>query len=662
MLTTNAGGKTKPKACFTIDTAGVDTTGMVHLTNCSKPGYTFKWFKNNVLIATSYNTFYQHDVFKQQDTIKLEIYNGIESDTLIQYQDFSLPLYRPLISSFDPATGSNGTLVTILGSGFTLVNNVKIGGVNAASFTVINDNVISAIVAGGASGIITAADKYSSDTKEGFTFYAESNNAAPIVNAVTPAAAPAGTTVTITGKNFNASASGNIISFGAVNTEVISASATQLTCKVPPGASMEPVAVFNKSTGLSGRSRKPYTVTFADSGAFNNNTFELATTIDYGLYIQPTKYPAYSIGKDIDGDGKPDLVTAVKRYPDSIAVYKNTTSGKFISFDRIHNTGIISPGVTKFRLEDLDGDGKADIAYAGTGGIKVARNISTAGNIGFAPQVSVQNAVAGADMAIADLDGDGKNDFVAATGASVELTRNTSVPGYLSFGKPQSFGTVESADDVAAADIDGDGKMDVIVHNSTMLSCFRNTSTLHSISMAAVKTFALPNGVAFEGKSMAVTDYDLDGKLDVIVFDQVFFCVFRNKSAPGNIAFAPPVSTSMIDYFGDGWGGCVANLSGDSKPDILSGNLLLFRNISTPGNISTEAGVYINPHYSSSMNTADFDLDGRIDVIATSINFSSTLIYRNKMGLPIDYLNCSGDGAGYTDLQTNIGGAFYQWE
>uniref|UniRef100_UPI002611BE68 IPT/TIG domain-containing protein n=1 Tax=Flavobacterium sp. TaxID=239 RepID=UPI002611BE68 len=65
----------------------------------------------------------------------------------------------PVISSFSPTTGPQNTLVTINGSGFlanTGTGSVKFGGVDAASFTVVSDNLIKAYTPGGAiSGNIT---------------------------------------------------------------------------------------------------------------------------------------------------------------------------------------------------------------------------------------------------------------------------------------------------------------------------------------------------------------------------------------------------------------------------------------------------------------------------------------------------------------------------
>ena len=52
----------------------------------------------------------------------------------------------PTVSSFFPASGAQGQVVTIIGTNFTGTTAVSFGLTPAASFTVVNDNTISAYV------------------------------------------------------------------------------------------------------------------------------------------------------------------------------------------------------------------------------------------------------------------------------------------------------------------------------------------------------------------------------------------------------------------------------------------------------------------------------------------------------------------------------------
>ncbi len=59
------------------------------------------------------------------------------------------------IVDFSPVAGSAGATVTISGSNFTGATAVKFGGVNAASFTIVNPSTITAVVGAGATGLVT---------------------------------------------------------------------------------------------------------------------------------------------------------------------------------------------------------------------------------------------------------------------------------------------------------------------------------------------------------------------------------------------------------------------------------------------------------------------------------------------------------------------------
>ena len=395
---------------------------------------------------------------------------------------------------------------------------------------------------------------------------------------------------------------------------------------------------------------------FADSGSFTINSFGLAAQVDNGYF---------SAAKDIDGDGKPDLVSAIyAQGTDSIAVFKNTTTNGNINFAPRVNIGFM-PKYTMGRLaiNDLDGDGKPDVAWVTNGSyIIISRNTSSAGTVSFAAPLGISTVAGGTqELAIGDLDNDGKNDIAAACfdNSSIVILRNTSSPGNFSFGQPDySYATGEPAKRIAVGDLDKDGKKDIVVFNDSYFSCFMNTSTKGNISLAVRADFTFTNKT-MQGLALVVADYDNDNRLDVVIFNDLNFCIYRNISTSGNIAFEAPVVVPMTND--DGWGGTIANLSGDIKPDVLTGSQTLYQNNSTPGVLSNADGVYINPHYPSAMSTADFDLDGKMDVIASSPNYSKVSIYKNKIGLPSDFELCAqNNNAAW--IVAGISGATYQWQ
>src|ERR1700712_1684192 len=94
---------------------------------------------------------------------------------------------------------------------------------------------------------------------------------APVISTFSPASGPVGTTVTISGNGFNATAASNVIFFGAVKAIPVSATATSMVVKVPVGASYQPLTVLNLANHLSGYSAKPFDVTF-DGGQHISTT------------------------------------------------------------------------------------------------------------------------------------------------------------------------------------------------------------------------------------------------------------------------------------------------------------------------------------------------------------------------------------------------------
>lgn len=150
-LTSNGGGTPLPKAFFKIDTAGNAATGIINLTNFSRPTYSCKWYVNNVFISSNYNASYTHNPSSTLDSIMLVVSNGFISDTLIQFQFFPSPIS---ITSFSPVQGVTGTTITINGLNLQDVKNVYFGGVRSPYFTVISSSEVMADVGSGASGAV----------------------------------------------------------------------------------------------------------------------------------------------------------------------------------------------------------------------------------------------------------------------------------------------------------------------------------------------------------------------------------------------------------------------------------------------------------------------------------------------------------------------------
>jgi hypothetical protein len=675
-ISTNADAAPLPKAYFKIDTTGFYQTNTVNLRNFSKPGYQYKWFLNNTQISTSYHTSYVYNNTSSLDSISLVVISGTKTDTLKRYQHFIIP-NLPFIASFNPVAGSIGTLVTIKGHGFTGVNAVKFGGVAAASFTILSDTVISAIVGTGATGNVSVTVVQGTYSLPQFTYFAPPVSGPPLITSVTPGSGLVGTVVTITGSNFAANSSANIVWFGSVRAIVSSSSPTQIVCTVPAGANYEPISALNMTTGLTGFSIKPFNITFPDSANFTQSSFKVGFDISTEgiMFPQFNPTPLQALGKDADGDGKPDIVACFGTIPaDSIMIYPNNSTPGNFSFSPRKTVG--TNGGMALRMQDLDGDGRPEIIGGNQGSsvpntafIRILKNQSTPGTFLFTPFPLIATSNGLDDIILSDLDKDGRTDlaFVHNVAKDFAVIRNTSVPGILSFAAEKIFPvTTGTPKKIIAADFDGDGKNDIVCYKtvsaSDAISISRNLSTPGNIVLSPAIDFATPGVLLGQVPFLQVSDFDNDNKPDLIVIAGTNYAVFRNTSTPGNISF----SISNYPVSGSLHAGAVENLSGDAKPDIISGNanggsLNIRRNISTPGAPAMDPMVNLLSRTFYHNNTADFDLDGKSDFLVVSYGampFAIT-VFENKVGDLIDVPVCAGTTK---NIHTDLPGTSYQWQ
>jgi gliding motility-associated-like protein len=87
----------------------------------------------------------------------------------------------PTVTSFSPTTAGQGQTVTITGTGFIGATVVAFGSAPAASFNVISDTEITAVVGAGASGSVTVTTAGGSNSVAGFAFIT-----APVISYTTP--------------------------------------------------------------------------------------------------------------------------------------------------------------------------------------------------------------------------------------------------------------------------------------------------------------------------------------------------------------------------------------------------------------------------------------------------------------------------------------------
>ena len=502
---------------------------------------------------------------------------------------------------------------------------------------------------------VTVANAYGSTNSATATLTVNSSSSfnIPVITAFNPALGATGTVVNISGLNFSPTASSNIVYFGSVQAMVSAASPSNLVVTVPAGAIFAPIT--ETVNGLTAYSQTPFLPTFPGNSALSANTFAAS------FNLPADDGPVRVIAADVDGDGKPDLIVA-DDYGDDVLIYRNISSNGTLNANsfappvELPVGPVVSAADAALGLAvgDLSGDGQLDIVVANeyTSEISIFQNLSSPGVLtsnSFGARIDIPVAGNPAAVAVSDMDGDGKPDLLTVNlnNNSVSVLQNISTQGVLlssnSFAAPVSFDTGPQPYTLAVGDLDGDGKPDVITGSANTgsltdtISVLRNVSTPGNIVLQAHQDFA---GLG-QANSIAIGDLDGDGIPDVVVSSGQSgqaISVYRNTSSPGAVTLAAPVNFPL-----GGWGNTIAigDMDGDGKPDIavetqLPSQICLFRNISSPGNFTSNslAPVIVLPSgwNPNGIALADLAGDGRPDLIFANTYDGTLSIAQNVSG------------------------------
>lgn len=401
---------------------------------------------------------------------------------------------------------------------------------------------------------------------------------------------------------------------------------------------------------------------------------------------------------DYNRDGRPDLfftngasLPSLKKDSPKFhnRLFRNDGNWKFT--DVTAEAGLAGEGYSMGAAAgDFDNDGNVDLFVAGLYRNMLYRNL---GNGRF-ENISLQSTIKSNEWSVAagwfDFDGDGKLDLLVTNYGRIDLekprfcgdaARSLRVychPRYFEPRPNQLYrnkgnGTFEDVSassgigasagrgmSIAFADYDADGRPDAFVTNDGLPNFL-----FHNLGGGKFEETALLSGVALldSGKPVAsmgadFRDYDNDGKPDLVVtaLNGETFPVFRNQGAG---TFSDQTQASQMGRLSNayaGWGVGLIDFDNDGNKDLFTANShvndiaekfeaatykqanTVFRNTGSGKFEATQSGLEgsIKAHRGAAF--ADFDGDGKIDIVVTSLG-DTVEIWRNITPNKNNYLD-----------------------
>ncbi len=379
---------------------------------------------------------------------------------------------------------------------------------------------------------------------------------------------------------------------------------------------------------------------------FSNYSATGSTTAGFATHTYATgSAPQSVVAIDLNADGRLDLLT-VNANGGDISVLMNNTASPVLGFVPKQNlgTGNYTNGVTS---ADINGDGKLDLIEVDRSDNTVSVFINTtptgAATTSYAPRRTFATGNLPWAVAVADLNGDGKPDIVVANfyGSSVSVLTNQTATGATtaSFSAQATFNTGSSPMSIAISDINGDGKLDILVADvgANDVAVLRNTTTTGAAAPSFAAYLSLSAGAA--PSAVASADLNGDGKPDIVVSnkDDGTISVFQNTTT---VATSPTFSAQKILSVGNQpYGVAIADFNGDGKSDVVVANyasntvsILLNATTTVGGTVAFAAQQTFDGGNPYAVTTADINGDGKPDVIVAVPGNSTAAVLLNTSG------------------------------
>ncbi len=370
---------------------------------------------------------------------------------------------------------------------------------------------------------------------------------------------------------------------------------------------------------------------------------------------------------DFNGDGKADVVMVGSSFA-SVALGNGDGTFSNPIMTQVHSGNsalVVTTG-------DFNGDGKLDLAvgsgytnFGNTADVVTILLGNGDGTFGTQTNYSTQDGA----LAVADFNLDGIPDIVIAhpTAFGILIGR-----GDGTFQNPVEYSAGGSIATVAVGDVNGDGKPDLVGivptadQNGSMIAVLLGNG---DGTFSSPNTYLLYNSAQAGNEAIVLADFNGDGKLDLgiaaALTHGVWVCMGR-----GDGSFASPVQFNAAGQDqGSGQGIAAVDVDGDNKLDLIAdievrpfgsnnqGNELQTYYGNGDGTFQL-AGIQapFRTHILNKLVAADFNGDGRVDVMSWGYDFYSNMILKLFSGAMIPDMQVSATHGG--DLSPGQTGTF----